>query len=285
MQPVVTWSYEDLRVNNVSLKNFGYGVSLVGGLSGVPPRVGSNAEVSGRRGTLFRAKQFTEVKRTLTMWVDSKVPSTGLEPLTKFERLAQRNQNLQDLYTLFGDPARQATFSRDVLLPGRVETWTALGAYGGDSLYVDFGEDEDEYAKFTIDLLFADPLWYGQTSTSGTITAGAGAVVVDNSGELSSVDPTVTITSSGTMVNPTLTNSTNGVSFTLATTLSSGDSIVVECRYPRVRRTSDSANLIGTVSNSGARSFMQLEPGNNSLALTTTSGPGSAVVSFRPPHY
>ena len=285
----LSWSYEDLRADGVSLKNYGFGISLVGGLSGVPPRAGSNASVAYRRGALFRPKVFGQVTKSLTMWVDCRDPDTGLYApgANHMARVGQRNENLQQIYRIFGNPKVQINLARDIVLAGgSKETWTAKCEYAGDALNVNFNDNSDEETNFNIDLLFADPFWYGPLYTGPTITAGGGAFVVANSGDLDAVDLTVTISAVGsTLVNPVLTNSTNGVSFTINTSISSGDSVVVETKYPRVKRTSDSANLIGSVTSSGARQFMTAERGNNNMTLTATSGAGNAVVSFYPPHF
>lgn len=283
---VLSWSYEDLRADGVSLKNFGFGVSLVGGLSGVPPRVGSNIPISGRRGTQFRKKQFTEINRTLTMWIDSRNPETGLYPPGWRARIGQRNENLQFLSRILGKLKSQIKFERDVILKdGYLDTWFAYGEYVGDALTPNWSDNSDEETNFSIDLLFADPFWYGRLYTSPTMTAGAGNAAIVNSGDLEAIDSTITITASTTLVNPVVTNSTNGISFTLTTTLNAADSIVVDTKYPRVKRTSDNANLIGTLTNVGSRSFMEFDRGTNNVALTATSGTGTAVAAFYPPHF
>lgn len=282
----ITWSYEDLRADGISLKNYGYGISLVGGLSGVPPRGGSNASIAYRRSALFRPKVFGPVVKSLIMWVDARDPETGLYPDTHLKRIGQRNENWSAVCRIFGNTKRQINFSRDVVVAGGVkQTWTAKGEYSGDALNASWGDSNDEDTTFNLDLLFADPFWYEPEYTSPTISSGSSATVA-NSGDLDAVDLTVTITAGGSgLTNPVITNVTNGVSFQLTTSIPAGDSVVVETKYPRVKRTSDSANLIGTVTSTGAREFLTAERGNNTVSLAVTSGSGSAVVKFFPPHF
>lgn len=220
------------------------------------------------------------------MWIDARDPDTGLYPLSSRARIAQRNKNLLTVCSIFGDVSQQIRFDRDLLLDdGVTHTWFGYGEYVGDALQVNWGDNSDEETNFNIDVKFADPLWYGPLVTSATLGANDSPVTITNPGELDAVDSTIVITASTDLVNPTLTNDANDVSFTLTTTIDTGDSVLVDTKYPRIKRTSDQANLIGTVSNVGARSFMVLKPGDNSLQLTASSGTGGAVVTFYPPHY
>lgn len=283
----ITWSYEDFRADGISLKNYGFGISLVGGLTGVPPRVGSNIPVAYRRGTKFRPKQFTEIKRSLTMWIDCRDPLTGLYPSDFKSRIGQRNDNISLISRIFGNVKKEIGFERDVIVAGgATQTWTAKGEYVGDALLVNWNDNSDEETNFNVDILFADPFWYEKDLYTGpSVAVGGGGVTVQNTGDVSATDMTVTFTATTTLVNPVLTNSTNGVSLTLTTSISAGDSVVVDTKYPRVKRTSDSANLIGTVTNSGSRSFMEVERGSNTLTLAATSGTGNAVLAYYPPHF
>ena len=278
-----TWSIEDLRADGVTLKGFGWGVSLVGGLSGTPPVVGENIEVAYRRGRKWRQKQYTQVTRQFTMWVDSRDPATGLYPGTYLGRVTQRNSNLRTVYQLLGKRNALIKFDRDIQTPTGLVTVSGYGECASEALNVNFGDNSDEETNFNVDLVFPDPFWYGAQITSPNVTAGG--TTVTNPGDDVALDSVVTINASSTLVNPSVRNTTNGSRFTVTTTVAAGDALIIECEYPRVRRVSNNQNLIGAVSHEGARQFLTLNKGPNVLQLASTSGTGGATIQFYPPYY
>lgn len=153
-------------------------------------------------------------------------------------------------------------------------------------------------APFKIELLAADPTIYDNAG-GGALTANVSRIVsggytypvtypvtyagatgpttVTNAGT-SAVYPTVTMT--GTMTNPVLTNNTTGAFLSLTPlTTGPGDTVTIDMRQRQVLL--NGGSIYGLVS--GLSTFWSLQPGGNSISLTTSSGADTvtAVVSWR----
>jgi hypothetical protein len=152
-------------------------------------------------------------------------------------------------------------------------------------------------APFKVELLAPDPIIYDD-ATGVPLTAlvqklapggyvypvvfpvvfaaGAGATAVNNAGT-ESVYPTVTIT--GAITNPVIINETTGQSLGLTMTTSSTDTIVIDMRQRTILL--NSGNVIGNIQANS--SFFYLQPGNNSIKLTSASSGdvATALVAWR----
>lgn len=280
-----TWSpLQDVTVGGVSVKNYGYGMRLVGGLDSAPAMRGDNLRIAYRRGRLWTPKYRDQAPRTLTMWVDARHPDGDI-PEDYADRLRQRNANVRDVLAMFGDGSGLVTVTRQMLLPtarGGDQVWTGY-AEAMNPIAPEWGESSDEEAFFTVELMFPDPTWRGPEETV-TVTTAGGPVIATNNGTLITTDAVVTFTAGGSgMGNPELTN--GEVSLRLGVAIAAGDSVVVDCGSATALRASDDANLIGAVVNSGSRSFMRVTPGSNTWELTSTSGGGEAEITYRPNYY
>lgn len=123
-------------------------------------------------------------------------------------------------------------------------------------------------------LVAGDPRIYGETEKSQNFTL-TGSQVLANLGNFEA--PT-RIVFNGPLTNPRITNSTTGKTFQLTTTISAGQSWTVKSIDPSIYygSTSKYATLDTT-----HRTFIELAPGNNTLALTASSGTGTATVYWR----
>lgn len=282
------WSPEDLRIDGTSLKTWGWGSISQSGLTVLPDRRGDNYTVGYGRGDQWQAKQLSSVQRTLNMWIDCRDPSTGIYPTSPapYTRLqdrlkAQLNENIQAVMRLFAVEEHQVLVERDVLTSSGVETLIAYAETSGNAPVV-YDPDSITEAAVSIDLVFTDPLWYGP-ETSASVGVGA-SPTVDNTGDVTARKMTLRFV--GPLTNPDLFNDTNGTSairLSLGTSIAGGDWVDVDAGAGTVIRHSDGANLIGTLTNSGAIEWMPLYRGVNTLHLVAASGSGQVVITYRPP--
>lgn len=282
---MTSWSpLQDVLVDGMSVKNFGYGMRLIGGLDTAPALRGENLRVAYRRGRYRTVKYAEEATRSMAMWLDSRAPD-GTFPEAHDDRIRQRNANVRAILALFGEGDRPVTLTRQMLLPdalGGDQVWTGY-AEAKNPIVPEWADTSDEEAFFTVELTFADPTWRGPVYDL-TVTTAAASAVYTNPGTLTVNDPVITFTAGGGgLNNPTLTNGL--VSLRLGVAIAAGDSVVVDCGAATAVRSSDDANLIGAVVHDGSRSFMRVTPGANTWELEATSGGGEAEISYRPTYY
>lgn len=258
------WGLEELSLNGQSLKTYGYGVRLIGGLDVSPSKRGTDVTVAYARGQGWRPKRLDVVSRTLLMWVDGR-EADGTYAATRAERRARLNANIRELMALFATEESQLTCSREVLLPSGTEVWDALCEVQGNVVF-DSEEDSDQERSLSVDLVFADPLWYGPPAS----VAIGGSSDLTNPGEVDIVNATIELSGGSNYV---LTNVTKNITLTI---LASGN-VTVDCASGTVDNSG--SNAIGLVSVEGARDFMRFAPGINNLELSS----GSGHVLFRPP--
>lgn len=72
------------------------------------------------------------------------------------------------------------------------------------------------------------------------------------------------------------------VTLKLGTGIASDDMVTVDVEQTTVFRTNDGANIIWTLTHSGARPWMVLKKGVNTLRLSADTGAGSAVLKYKP---
>lgn len=258
------WGLEDLTLGGVSLKSYGYGVALLGGVDVAPGKRGGDYQIAYGRGTSWRPKRLDAVTRTLAMWVDGR-ETDGSYAAGRAAKRARLNQNIRDLMAVFATETEQLVMTREVLLPSGVEEWSGLCEVASPVLF-DADIDSDTERTLTVDLYFSDPLWYGAEQTD-TI-AGTDSLI--NGGEVAAVNSVITFSGGSDYV---LENTTTGVTLVVA----SSGTIVVDCAAGTAL--AGLTNVIGTVGVTGSRDFMRIAPGTNNFELNS----GSAQIVFRPP--
>lgn len=163
-----------------------------------------------------------------------------------------------------------------------------------------FNHELPTSAVFMVNGVVGDPFIYGaaqtispsimQASGGGYIVpmivpyisapAAGGSIDVFNDG---SEDAYPIITLPGTMTNPILQNQTTGKTLSLAYSIASGDTVVIDMDNQTITL-NNSSSLIATKTE--ASDWWTLAPGSNTIRLetSTTSDTGAAVVSFYPPY-
>lgn len=246
----------------------------------LPVLRGQNVPVPYRAGQAQRAKYPDSRTVTLTMWADGRGfgGSGGSYPAAD-ARLAF-NSNLQRLRAMF--------FTRDAggSVQGQLQrnwyfkvgstptlvTSTALAEIAGS---MDLTMNGRTDAAFSVDLLLADPYFYGALVTQGITTSGT----VTNSGEGVAGEGWGSAVNSFTVAlsaASTVTNTTAGCSLTVT----AGPSFPVTVDVLNQTVTDNGgANAVQYFSHSGSRLWMALLPGANSI----TSSAGTAMFKFNTP--
>ena len=250
--------------------------SIYGARTNVPPLRGSNVAVYGRVGQLHQSKTADQRTISLQGWVsntdetDKPVGDCGEQGLNTnwrmLRRLLWRENGAQF-------PLRRRWYDET----GALRMATAMAEYAGG---LDLSEHVIEAGAWTCDLTLADPYFYGDEETV-TLTVGVPQSVI-NLGDVPATR--IEIVFENQLSNPQITNSTPNpdVWVRLGSAVAAADSVALDVSWFKATRESDGANMIGAVSRSGARPWMVLSPGGNTLELTASSGTGTADVTWQP---
>lgn len=265
--------------------------SFGGSRQDLPLLRGQNYPVAFRGGQMWRPKQADQRVITLAMWAAG-VDQVSGNPAAD-QRLAFNNnfQQLRSMFWLTGNAGSAlGALTRRWYLTQNGSTGivqaTAMAEIAGTMQPTMAGRTR---ADFAVDFLLADPYFYGgvQAQTLAYNTA----VSINNLGDANvgmgqqsgQGGVPFTIQLVGPLTNPTVTNSTNGVSVTVAYTIGGGQSCTLDVlAYTALDQ--GNASHLGVVSHAGARPWMVLWPDINVLRLTSTNGgdTGHAVVTWQP---
>lgn len=271
----MSWSTQDVRVDGTSIMSRKFWISDRGGLDMTPGFRSTNFDVAYLQGTMWRPKQIPEVVRSIAMVVDG-CDENGIYPAgDSTARIAQMNANRMELLALFARENTQVTIERDVLIPdgsggSTVQTWTGY-AQATTSIVPANPEDFDEYQTLSIDLLFADPVWYGDEQ----VEVVSGSATITNDGDIDATNLLLEFTGGADY---RLTNQSTLPEDTWVEVDRSG-TLAVDVRAGTAIKDPD-INVIGYLSHDGSRQFMRLVPGDNDLVLT---GGGSCTITYRVP--
>lgn len=259
-----------------NLHRYSYHVeSIYGSRTGVPSLRGSNIPVYGRPGQLHQPKMADQCVITLRGWVsnvdsnDNQYADCEIGLNTNWRMLRRL------LWRENGDqfPLRRRWRNEN----GTMLTAVAMVEYSGG---LDLSEHVIEAGAWTCDLTLANPYFYGDVEST-TLVLDTPQVLV-NLGDVPA--SRIVIEFNDQLQSPTITNSTPNpdVWVRLGSSVASGDRVVLNVDTFTATRDSDSNNMIAAVTRSGARPWMVLSPGGNTLELTAQSGSGTADLSWQP---
>jgi hypothetical protein len=125
----------------------------------------------------------------------------------------------------------------------------------------------------------------GVWETAGLVVKGGGAAStlnIINPGTV--LAENLTLDFLGPITNPTITNTTNGTSITINTSVAETKHLIVDTGAFTAQN--DGSNVIGSVAHSGAEPFLTLAPGVNVLQVSGATCTGSTLVavSFAAPY-
>ena len=258
--------------NGTALNQPQWNIATFGGSrAGIPTLRGQDYEVPYRAGQNWRAKYPDSRTITLTMWTDSQMSSSQSYPAGDPRRAF--NDNWQQLRALFftrnarGSVQGQLTRNWWLTVSG-TPTMVSTVAMAEIAGSMDPTMNGRTSAAFSVDLLLADPYFYGPTrnqaiTTAGTITAQGEGIVGEGYPAVIS-QFTVAITAACTV-----TNTTAGVSFTHSGAGVASWPVTVDVlRYTAVDNAGN--NVVGGLSHAGSRMWQCLLPGAN--AFTVSAG-------------
>lgn len=265
-------------VDGVSLHTYASAITTLGGSrSGVPKFRGTDSQAAARRGSLYRPKVADARTLTLAMQVTGvDASSPGASPTT-----SQFRANLRSLQRLFWKPGgAQFTLTKRWNEGSGQVVASALG-YFEDGLEPTMVGDR--LAKLTVDVRLSDPFFYAAQQTS-TLAVGV-PTAINNIGD--DVMTKITLEFNGALTNPKLTNATPSpqVWVKYGGTVAGGDKVTLNVDDTTAIRTSDSTSVIGAITHSGARHWLGLARGSNTLTLTTDSGTGTVAVKYQIPYF
>lgn len=269
MSNIVTEYWE---VDGVSLHTWAWAIETLNGREGLPPRRGDNEIVAYRRGEVWRPKVFGARQLSLVMWVKGSdangiIPGAGAR--------AQFRSNLESLKSMFG------VIDRELVLTRRIQTLASLLVQTGKAECVGTIEPNmrgKTLAGFVADLLMADPFWYGAPVVTAVPVAGATVTNVGTAPVRKMV-----IRLNGPLTNPQLVNqSTSPVTALSYIGVIAGGNWVDLDTDNYTARDQTGASVIGNITHSGDRSWMQLLPGGNAMLLNVGAGAGNASISYSP---
>lgn len=272
-------SDEYWEINGTSLNQYCWSIKTIGSRLVLPKLRGDNTLFPGRDGRAFRIKHTDSRVITLAMWVAGIDPTTD-QPATTHQDV-QFNDNWKALQQLFWSPDKQLVLTRrwwqNASNP-TLKTATALCELAGDMAPTMTGRTR---ADFAVDLLLADPYFYGPEISANLLPGQT--VVVNNPGDIP-VYSTIKIEYNGELVSPTITNPsiTPNVWMRLNTAVIA-DKVLVDVGDFTVVNTFNNSNLTGAVTYSGAEYWFKLNPGNNNIKLTSLgNNTGNVVLKFKP---
>ena len=264
------------EIDGVSLQTHCQNVESLAPKFGTRTLRGGNVPVAYKRGQVWRPKQVDQHALPLGMWVTGK-NTDGTQPLEGMERKVHENMTaLQGL--TWNDGTRQVELTKKWHDPDTGVLMEATALAEPQPWEPEMRGPHS--AKMVIDFLLAEPYFYGPVQALTIPLNTATPVVV--AGDV----PTsrITLNFNGQLTTPILTNATPqpDVWVKVGSAIASGDDVFLDVEEYTAARVSDSANLVGAVTRSGARNWMALLPGTNTLTLTASAGAGTVDLTYAP---
>lgn len=262
-------------VSGTPLQTLAYNIETWGGdIQAPPPLRGEDITIPYAPGMLIQPRRPNGRTLTLNMWVvgadvDGKVP-TSATMRAEFEK------NFKMLRTLFWNQGQPFQITRRWKDYGSSTVQSATAT----AVYVDgFAPSMNgaNRATFTVELFLPDPFFYG-----ANVNVNFGATATSNTtitvpGDFETTN--ISITFNAARNNFRLTNTTTGVYVNVNSNLTAGTAIMDVDAWSVQQGAS---NIIGKVTQYGHPFWMALKPGSQTLSLTSSSGTGSAVLTYRP---
>jgi hypothetical protein len=241
-----------------------------------PPLRGDDRQYAFRPGREFRPRVADSRSITLGLWLIGQ-DGTGTTVAEYMANYAGAERQLRRLLR----PAGGTEFEITRTWTDDLGTHTATGR--GIAGSIQRQRAGRHAGRVTVDVGMADPFFYGDPVVV-PLEVGEDTVVTNAGDEATAA---VVLSFAGPLSNPTLTNSTLApeVWVKAGTDLADGDSLTLDVTATSVFRASDSANLIGSLTHSGARSWFALGRGANTVTLSADGGAGTAVLTYQPVYY
>ena len=264
------------EINGTVLNTLAYNIETFP--ESIPARRGENLGIPFLDGKRFVKKHFEERTVTLNMWVRGRDADGNPVP-GKTERQVLE-ENTETLKKLFGAPRGQAAF-RYKLKDG--STWRKALAEVVN--VISFNKEmSGTVARFSVDLLLADPYFYAESYTTDTKPISATPTEWTHNNPGSAPAKKMLITFSGSLAAPKLENVSAGVWIQYNATIGSGETVIFDLENYTI--TKGSTNMISVLKHQGDPAWFLLDPGNNSLKVTCDEAPsGSVEIKYYAPYF
>lgn len=272
---ITTTEYWD--VDGTPLNTMAKNIETLTGRGGIPELLGDNIQVPYKVGRIWRPKEPDSRTLTLAMWVIG-CDNDGGYPTGDVAQHKLFNENWDGLKRLFFVRRRQLSVTKRWEMNSGMKVATALAEPAGTMEPSMFHRNG---AKFVVDLLLADPFFYGPNVVTNIPLSTP--TVVNNDGHDYALK--MSIRFNGPLTNPVLTNSTPDLDVILSYNgIIAGGAYVDFDTDLFTAKTNLGASVLANVTHDGALSWMELQPGNNTLTLTASAGSGNASVTFKAPY-
>lgn len=261
-------------VNGVSLNTNAQNISTLAGRMSPPPTRGSNVVVPYSPGARYVPKVADSNTITLAMWVkganpDGSAPTIGAD--------AAFEDNWRALRRLLWTPGKQFSITKRFKVNGVLRSATALGEFAGGMEPTMMGRNG---AKFTVDILLADPYFYDDVAVTKSLVTGANTL--DLLGDADTANIIATISGSRGFPRIAVTSPLpHLVEYLGAITV--GQTVQIRSReYSAITTPSGSPayDSSGLISHSGHPQWLVLSPGTNNITLSGT-GLGTVILEVR----
>ncbi len=282
--------------------------SFGGSRQDLPLLRGQNYTLAYRAGQMWRQKQFDQRTVSLAMWTAGINQLTGIPSANQSLDFTTNFYNLRSLFaqqwvggSLLGALTRR--WQEYVNGVSTLVSATARAEIAGNMSPTMSGRTR---ADFTVDLLLADPYFYGPYTPQPAVVVqspgySSGTAVITNPGDAvlgygqsqANGGVAFSIVLTGPLTNPTLKNELAQVQVTFNGSIAAGNTITLDI-VNFTAYDQNNVSWLGQVAHSGARPWMVLTPatvtnptGAQTLSLTTTannngSPPGQAQLFYRP---
>lgn len=263
-------------VDGTSLQTYCMNVESLSPKWTTPTHRGDDVVIAFQHGALHQRKHLEARTISLGMWVNG-FGSTGAPTALGLER--QFNANMKALQALFfREFADQITLTKRWKDPA---TGAVVSASAKATLVSAFEPEMQgpHAARVSVELRLTDPFFYAPEVLQELTTAGSTFSVA---GDVSTSK--IRLVYNGALVNPEIVNSSlvPALSLRVGLGIANGDTVTLEVADFSAARASDSANVVGSVTRSGSRSWLRLRPGSNTLSLTVSGGSGTVSIFYRP---
>jgi hypothetical protein len=262
-------------VDGISLQTMAFDIQSTGGDRMAPPPLrGRDITVPYAPGDMHVPKQVGARTITLDMFVLGATEDGEIPPGTAAD---QFDKNFRKLRRLLWTPNRRFTLTKRFRDDdGVLRTVTAQGQYAGGLSPAMTGRTR---ALFSVDIRLADPYFYGPEITKALVTGNNTVTVYGDD-----ITRAVKLHVVGPRNKPKVRNATLNVTVEYNGDISSGDVLDVDVK--NFSSVTDPAAIppyssTGKILHSGDAFWLVMQPGDNTLAVSSTSGIGGVTMTYQ----
>lgn len=252
------WTY-----NGINLCTDNWNVEgVISGL-GTPKLRGSNIRIPFENGKRHIKKRYESRNLMFSMWV-------------KANDMVTLDENIDYLSTLFGRRGQHVL--KRIMRSGEIRE-TMAEVYGD----VTFVTKRPGHCKFAVEFELADPFFYGTTLENEvkTISSTDYSWTHNNPGTAPVTNAIITL--SGPLDSPKLENLVNNIWLKYQGAILVGETVVINTKDFSCEK--DGVNMISAIKHGGDSYWLTLEPGYNSLEVTTQETGGSVGIEYYPTYF